>query len=155
MSKPESLTTKTAGQQRGKPFQKGQSGNPAGRPQGSRHKATLAMETLLDGEAENITRRAVDLALEGDSAALRLCMERLLPSRKSRPIRIDLPKIETPADVSNALSVVVAAVSDGSLDPDDAESLSRIVEVKRRSLETLEMESRLSKLEEVPKGKQQ
>lgn len=127
-------------------------GNP-GRPPGARHKTTKAMEELLDGEAENITRRAVEMAIEGDSAALRLCMERLLPARKSKPIKIDLPKIETPADVAHALSLVVAAVADGSLDPDDAETLSRIVEVKRRSLETVEHEERLTKLEETLKGK--
>jgi len=146
---PENSRRKQGGQ-----FQPGQSGNPAGKPPGTRHRMTMAMEALLDGEAENITRRAVDLAIGGDPAALRLCMERLLPARKSRPIRIDLPKIDTPADVSNALSVVVAAVSDGSLDPDDAESLSRLVEVKRRSLETLEIETRLTKLEEALKGKE-
>jgi ABC-type uncharacterized transport system substrate-binding protein len=33
-------------------FQPGQSGNPGGRPKGSRNKATLALECLLDGQAE-------------------------------------------------------------------------------------------------------
>ena len=60
-------TAKTAGKQRGRPFKKGQSGNPSGRPQGSRHKATLAIEELLDGEADKLTRKAVEMALEGDS----------------------------------------------------------------------------------------
>lgn len=142
-----------AGRDQGGRFQPGQSGNPTGKPPGTRHKTTKAMEALLDGEAENLTRRAVEMAMEGDGAALRLCMERLLPARKSKPIKIDLPKIETPADVANALSLVVAAVADGSLDPDDAETLSRIVEVKRRSLETVEHEERLTKLEETLKGK--
>jgi hypothetical protein len=54
-------------------FKPGQSGNPSGRPHGSRNKATLALEALLDGEGEAITRKA----LEGDTAALRLCLERI------------------------------------------------------------------------------
>ena len=58
--------------QRGRPFIKGQSGNPAGRPRGSRNRATRAMQTLLDGEAQALTRKAVELALEGDTTALRL-----------------------------------------------------------------------------------
>ena len=50
----------TASKQRGKPFQKGVSGNPAGRPIGARNKTSLAVEALLDGEAEGLTRRAID-----------------------------------------------------------------------------------------------
>jgi hypothetical protein len=58
-------------------FKPGQSGNPSGRPHGSRNKATLALEALLDGEGEAITRKAIEKALEGDTAALRLCLERI------------------------------------------------------------------------------
>ena len=63
-------------------FRPGQSGNPNGRPKGSRNAATLALESLLDGEAEALTRKAVELALAGDIAALRLCLDRILPPRK-------------------------------------------------------------------------
>jgi hypothetical protein len=45
-------------------FQPGQSGNPAGKPNGARHAATLAAEALLDGEAEALTRKCVELAFE-------------------------------------------------------------------------------------------
>jgi hypothetical protein len=61
----------TAGKQRGRPFQPGQSGNPNGRPKGSRNATTLAMETLLDGQAEALTNRAIELALGGDMQARR------------------------------------------------------------------------------------
>jgi hypothetical protein len=79
-------------------FRKGQSGNPSGRPRGARNKATLAVEALLDGEAEVLTRRAIERAKEGDSVALRLCLERILPPRKDRPVSFALPKIESAAD---------------------------------------------------------
>jgi hypothetical protein len=66
----------TAGNQRGRPFKKGRSGNPAGKPKGARHRATVAAEALLDGEAEGLTRKAIEMALAGDGTALRLCLDR-------------------------------------------------------------------------------
>jgi hypothetical protein len=63
-------------------FRKGRSGNPKGRPAGARNKATQTAELLLDGEAEALTRRAVELALAGDGMALRLCLERIIPPRR-------------------------------------------------------------------------
>lgn len=60
-------------------FKSGQSGNPSGLAKGALNKATLASQTLLDGEAEALTRKAVELAKEGNPVALRLCLERLLP----------------------------------------------------------------------------
>ena len=83
---------------------------PLGRPLGSKHKATLAIEALLEGEAEKLTRKAVELALEGDTTALRLCLERLAPPAKSRRVSIDLPKLEVPQDLIAALSKVIEAM---------------------------------------------
>lgn len=73
-------SAKTNRKQGGGRFKPGQSGNPKGRPVGSRHKATLAAQELLDGEAQAITRKAIEKALEGDGIALRLCLERIVPS---------------------------------------------------------------------------
>jgi Family of unknown function (DUF5681) len=56
-------------------FSKGQSGNPAGKPPGARHRASMAAEALLDGEVQALTRKAIERALEGDGVALRLCLE--------------------------------------------------------------------------------
>src|SRR5262249_5233277 len=90
-----SVLENTASSQRGRPFVAGQSGNPSGRPRGARNKATLLAEALLDGEAEAITRKLIEKGLEGDSTALRLCLERLLSPRRDRRVEFDLPKIET------------------------------------------------------------
>ena len=60
----------SAGEQRGRPFKKGQSGNPAGKPKGLRNKRTLDLEALLDGEAQAITRKAVEMAKAGDTVAM-------------------------------------------------------------------------------------
>src|SRR5215218_6521027 len=87
-------------------FQKGQSGNPNGKPKGTRHRVTMAAETLMEGEAEAITRKAIELAKEGDGPALRLCMDRIYPPRKDRPVRFRLPSLGAKAliDVSSGLS---------------------------------------------------
>lgn len=61
-------------------FVPGQSANPTGRPRGARNTATLAAEALLDGEAESSTRKCVDLALAGDTMALRFCLEWIMPA---------------------------------------------------------------------------
>ena len=84
-------TAKTVKKQYGRPFMKGKSGNPSGRPQGSRNKATLAALNLLEGEAEKLTRKAVNLALKGDTTALKLCISRLIPPCHERPLKMKLP----------------------------------------------------------------
>jgi hypothetical protein len=53
-------------------FRKGQSGNPAGRPPGSRNRATSMVQNLLEGAAENIAKRATQLAEDGNVAAIRI-----------------------------------------------------------------------------------
>ena len=68
------------------PFEPGKSGNPAGKSKGTRNKTTLAVEALLDGEAETLTRKAIELAKAGDLAALRVCLDRIAPPRKDRPV---------------------------------------------------------------------
>src|SRR5262245_51008486 len=88
---------------RGRSFVKGQSGNPAGRRRGSRNRATLAAEILLEGQSETLTQKAVERALEGSDLALKLCLDRILAPRRERTVRFSLPPIESPADLAAAL----------------------------------------------------
>ena len=92
-------------------FQPGQSGNPAGRRQGSRNQATLAAATLLDGEALGLTRRAVEAALAGDMLAMKLCLERVLPRCHERPVTFSLPSL--------------AAIGSGEIDEPSPQNVSR------------------------------
>jgi uncharacterized protein DUF5681 len=131
----------------GRPFEKGQSGNPAGRPPGSRNRATLAVEFLLEGEAEALTRKAVELALAGDTTALRLCLERILPQRKSRAVAFELPRIERVEDLAGAVGSVLQEVAYGRLLLDEGATLVGMMESKRRAMETIELEKRLAALE--------
>ncbi len=118
-----------------------------GRPEGSRNKATLAAQTLLDGEAEALTRKVIDLALSGDSTALRLCLERLLPPAKGRPVRLNLPDIKTVEDVLRAFSAMLKAMSDAHITPDEASTVAGVLDQNRRALETVEIEERIASLE--------
>jgi Family of unknown function (DUF5681) len=136
-----------AKQQRGRPFGKGVSGNPAGRPPGLRNKATRAAEALLDGEAETITRKAIEHAKGGDPWAIRLCLERILPARRDRPLDFQLPSIETAADAATASSALVAAVAAGELTPTEAAELGKLLESYVRALESTNFEQRLVELE--------
>jgi hypothetical protein len=134
---------KNAANTRGKPFQPGNSG----RLKGTRNKATLALEALLDGEAEAVTRKAVEMALDGDTTALRLVMDRIMPPRKDRPVMFALPKLETPADAVKASAALVEAVASGDLTPSEADDLSRLVERFVRAVETTDILERLESLE--------
>ena len=143
-------TENTAQIQRGRPFERGKSGNPAGRPKGARNYATVLAEGLLDGEAEAITRKVIDKALEGDPTALRLCLERLLPPRRERPVAFQLPaKIETLADVIAASSSVLGACAAGDLTPGDAVEIMNMISSHTRLVEMAEIEARVTALEKA------
>ena len=121
-------------------------GNP-GRPQGSRHKATQAALALLDGEGEALTRKAVELALEGDTTALRLCLERIAPPRKDAPVTFALPPMETAKDAARAAAAVLGAVAQGDLTPTEGAHIMGLVETYRRTLEITELDARIAALE--------
>ena len=87
----------------------------SGRPRGSRNKATLAIESLLKGQAQALTQAAVKKALEGDGIALRLCMERIAPAPKDQPISFCLSSMQSASDNSQAVADVLRAVSDGEI----------------------------------------
>ena len=119
----------------------------AGKPKGTRHKATQAVLALLDGEAEALTRQAVTMALDGDGVALRLCLERIAPPRRDAPVQFDLPRIETARDAAKAAGAVLEAVAEGDLTPTEGAHIMALVETYRRTLETSELEARVAALE--------
>jgi hypothetical protein len=135
------------------PFAKGESGNRAGRPRGARHKATLAAEALLDGEAEGLTRKAVEAALGGDMAALRLCLDRIVPPRRERPVNFKIPPLKSAEDAAVAMAAITEAVAAGELLLGEAESASALVERFVRTIEAGEFEKRLRALEAAATGK--
>jgi hypothetical protein len=131
----------------GRPFEKGQSGNPAGKPPGCRNHATRAAEMLLDGEAEALTRKAVALALDGDPTAMRLCLERIVAPRRARTVQLDLPPIADPADIAAAMTAITNAVAEGAITPGEAAEVAEVVDTLVRAIEASDFDRRLKLLE--------
>jgi hypothetical protein len=130
-------------------FKPGKSGNPDGRPRGSRNVTTVALETLLDGQATALTQKAIDLALTGDMAALRLCVDRILPPRKDRPVMFDFPKITTAAEAATTLSAIPGAVAAGEITPGEASEIAKLVDSYVRAVEATELAARIERLERM------
>jgi hypothetical protein len=125
-------------------FQKGKSGNPAGRPAGSRNNATLACEALLEGQAEALTQKAVDMALAGDPVALRICLERICPVRKDRAVRFPLPPITSARDAADIAAAIAQAVAAGQLTPSEAAELGKVIEIYVKAYQTAELNDRVA-----------
>lgn len=130
-------------------FFKGQSGNPVGREPGTRNRATVLAEQLFDGASGALANKAVQMALEGDAAALRLCVGRIIAPRRHRPTSFTLPALNTAADCAPAIAAIAAAASDGALSSAEAAEFSQVVDAFLRALEAGEIEARLQRLESV------
>lgn len=109
----------------------------------------MAAQALLEGEAEGLSRKAIELALEGDTVALRLCLERLVPPLKAgdRSVRLELPQTRTAGDVGEALIRVLQSASEGDLTLGEAQGLASLLETRRRAIETEDLERRIQALE--------
>ncbi|HLY45126.1 MAG TPA: DUF5681 domain-containing protein [Stellaceae bacterium] len=134
---------------RGRPFAKGQSGNPAGRPPGSRNQATLLIEKFLIGEAAALAHKLVDMALDGDAVAMRLCLDRLIAPLRERPLHVDLPPLRSAADLAPAMAALTAAAAAGALTPGEAGEFSQLLETYMRAVAAGDFERRIEELEQV------
>lgn len=137
------------GKPRGFPFRKGQSGNPAGRAVGSRNRATIIAEQLLDCEVRALTRKVLEMVLSGDAVAMRLCLDRIIGPRRERPLRFTLPPIETAADLHAAMAAITAAVARGEITSGEAWELSQTVDTFIRAIDAADFERRLQKLKKA------
>lgn len=118
-----------------------------GSRKGSRHKTTLAVEALLEGEHEGLTRKAIERALEGDVTALRLCLDRIAPARRDAPVTFDLPTIKSAEDAVAASSALLAAVATGEVTPDEAGRVMSLLSAHKSLVETCDLETRITALE--------
>jgi hypothetical protein len=102
----------------------------------------------LNGDAEKLTRKAIEMALGGDTVAMRLCLDRLAPVRKDRPVTFALPKIDTVADLPRASAALLDAVASGELTPSEAAELGKLIEAHVKAIEVTDLQDRLARLEE-------
>jgi hypothetical protein len=112
---------------------------------------TIAIETLLDGEHEALTRKVVEMAKGGDMQALLISLDRLFPPRKDSPVSFALPPMRAAMDAVPAMAALVEAVAIGDLTPLEAGELTKIVQVFAKIIEITELDQRIRKLEEIAK----
>ena len=93
------------------------------------------------------TQKAINMALEGDTVALRLCMERIAPPAKDKPVSFNLPLMQSAQSACEAAGSVLSAVGEGSLTPLEAARIMGLVDSYRRILELTDLEDRLTALE--------
>jgi hypothetical protein len=136
-----------AGKQRGRPFVRGQSGNPTGKPRGLRNKVTVAVEGLMGQYVHQVTARVIERASKGDMVAARLILDRVVPIRRGRPVRLKLPDIVDAASVMVAQALLVSAVATGNLTPEEAEPLSSMLSTYLKTVETVDIDRRLRDVE--------
>jgi len=135
---------------RGKPFQPGnQYGR--GRPPGSRNKVARICQETLEKHAEVVTKKCLQMAVQGNPTAMRLCMDRLMPAHRHRTVKFKVPALKTMADMEAASQSVVTDVARGQLTPAEGQTVFLILEGRRRVIETQELESRVRALEESNK----
>ena len=141
-------TSKNAAKPRGRPFEPGNKYGK-GRPEGSRNKATLALEALINGEGEDIVRTIVEDAKNGNSVYGKALLDRLVPPRKSAPTPINIPPVNNAADLETALIKVVNDMSSGEITPDEAQAITGVIANHIKLHEALKLEERLKEVEKA------
>ena len=127
---------------RGRPFAKGN----GGRKPGSRNRASLLADALLEDEQDELIRKGIERAKAGDPVMLKFFLDRILP--KERPVKIALPPIETRRDLTAAYAAIVQAVGAGELAPGEGSAVATLVASIARNIDDAEVEARLRSLEE-------
>jgi hypothetical protein len=106
------------------------------------------VQLALEGEAEALGRKAVELALGGDPTALRLCLDRLMPSRRDRAVALALPPVRGAGDLTAAMARIMAAAACGKISPREGVGLAKLIDVFLRAIDTHDFDKRLRQLEE-------
>jgi hypothetical protein len=136
--------TTLVGKARGRPFKPG---NP-GRPPGSKNKITQMVEQLVEGQAEQLVQKVLELAEAGDVSCLRMILDRLWPPRKGQPVNVVMPPINTSQDVIPAIASIWTAIREGRLTPDEASALSIVIDRSIQAIELHDITKRIAALEE-------
>jgi hypothetical protein len=128
------------------PFQPGNSFG-RGRPQGSRNKATLVLQEMLESHGGSITKKCALLAMQGDPTAMRLCMERLIPPKKDHAVTFKLQPTTSAAEVAAAMDAIIRDIAGGQLTPAEGQLIMASLEGRLRIIQSVDHEARMDVLE--------
>lgn len=134
-------------------FKPGQSGNPAGKPRGARHRITMLAEQLMADDATAVVQAVIAAAKGGDMVAARLVLDRIAPARKGSAVTLDLPTMSTAADCVAAMSAITSAAASGEITSEEGQALAGLVEMQRKAIETGDLETRIAAMERRLEGK--
>ena len=132
---------------RGRPFALGNTFG-RGRPKGSRNRDTAPAKKLLEEYTPHLTRKLIALGLEGNTQALRICMDRIMPPPRDACVPLNLPKIKSSEDVASAAEKVTRGMGKGALSPSEGETIMHVLESQSRVIESAGTEKRVQKLED-------
>jgi hypothetical protein len=135
--------------QRGKPFQKGVSGNPRGKPRGARNKLTVLAERLTEGDVTAIVKVVSDAALAGDLTAAGMVLARVWPVPKGRRVAFDWPHGLDVAGIGVAFDAVLTAIGAGQITVDEGNQIAGILERKATIMETHDLQKEIAELREM------
>lgn len=127
-------------------YKQGQSGNPRGRPKGSRDKRT-AIRSLLEPHSEKLVNTVIARALDGDIAALKLCFDRLMPPLRAKDEKVNLPGLGSAATLTEQGEAILKALADGGITPIEASSLMSTISTLAKIIEIDELERRVTEIE--------
>ncbi len=131
----------------------GVSGNPSGRKHGSKNNVTVASANLIEGDGEALTRKLIDLALDGNVSCFRHAIDRLHPVKRSTPIKLEgMPAVHDIKSAAEASAFLLEKVSAGEVSPQDAEMISRLVDKFISATKWVDIEQELQRLTERIEG---
>ena len=143
---PTPLTSTPAVQKGRKGFLPGKSGNPNGRPKGSKNKTAQFAKARLEEAQEAIVLEWINMALDGNPSAMKSCIDRLYPCSRSTPDGFELPPIQTIDDIQTALACLTDALARGDTDTETAGQLIKLIQLHRESFESSELAAELAEL---------
>jgi len=126
-------------------FQPGKSGNPSGRPAGSRNKSNVVAAEFAK-EGSEIARVVIAKAKDGDMSAAALVLQRLSPPLRAAAEKIVF-ELNQQAPLTEQFKQIMAAVASGGIDPDIGNMLINCLKTGADLIATEELEKRLAVLE--------
>jgi hypothetical protein len=144
----ENTAPKAAKKPRGRPFQKGVSGNPRGMKPGTKHRVTQIAEALVAGQTKQIMATIIDMAINHrDGAMLRWLGDRIFPVQRDRHVQIDLGDVKNADGALEANRLVLQAVAEGRITPAEGEQISKALAVHIGLYSAVEVESQIEEME--------